>query len=322
MSSRPGGDGDLADRLGEGVAVDDAGGRRHVGQRRVVLDRQGRQAELRVAAGDGQPRPLGDDVDRVRRQRPGDLGEQPARHQDAAALAGLDVDLRRAPTPRSRSRRPTAGCPRPPAGSRRARAPTAAAAGCAPSTRRPRRAPHVPPGTSSRQPTPAAALLVGAGWSGAVCGAHPLPTHPLPDQPLSLGEQCSWELEPQRPRPHPECGSRTPWEKYFIFVITGVEAGDRTPSCCSGARMALLARCGLVTVVLCRHVDNSTAVHRRRACLHPWSPLYPQARPQSGVDTGGASDRPPVGDLWTRRGRRWAAAGAPDLRTGRRGHGR
>ena len=59
---------------------------------------------------------------------------------------------RRARTPRSRSRRPTAGCRRPRAGCRRGRGPTAAAAGCAPSTPRCRRAPLVPPGTSSVHP--------------------------------------------------------------------------------------------------------------------------------------------------------------------------
>ena len=135
------------------------GGRRHRRQGRVVLDRQRRQAEPRVAAGDRQPRALGGDLHRVRRQRAGDLGEQAARAPGRGRPRWRARPPRRGPTPRSRSRRPTADCRRPRAGSRRGPAPTAAAAGCAPSRRRRRRAPHVPPGTSSLDPPDLVSVL-------------------------------------------------------------------------------------------------------------------------------------------------------------------
>ena len=55
-------------------------------QLRVVVDRHGRQAEPRAAARDGDAGAIDRDLDGLVRQRLGDVGEQPAGHQGAAAV--------------------------------------------------------------------------------------------------------------------------------------------------------------------------------------------------------------------------------------------
>ena len=67
-----------------------------------------------------------------------------------------------------------------------------------------------------------------------VPAAAPVGETPSPTT-LLLPLCCHGAGTPQKQRPghvpHPECGSRTPGDKYLILVITRVEAGDRGPSC-------------------------------------------------------------------------------------------
>ena len=67
--------------------------RRHLGQLRVVLGGHRREAEPGVAADQRGAGTLDRDVDRVRREGPGDVGEEPARDQRAAAVADHRRDL-------------------------------------------------------------------------------------------------------------------------------------------------------------------------------------------------------------------------------------
>jgi hypothetical protein len=65
--------------------------------------------------------------------------------------------------------------------------------------------------------------------AGAPAGETPSPRTPL----LPLCCHGAGTLQKRCPEhvPHPECGSRTSWNKSLILVITGVEAGDRGSSC-------------------------------------------------------------------------------------------
>ena len=69
---------------------------------------------------------------------------------------------------------------------------------------------------------------------------------------------------PEPQLPHPECGSRIHRDNYLILVITGVEAGDRAPLRCSAAEWTCWPAVGRQPVSCCRHVDDSTVVHKRR----------------------------------------------------------
>jgi hypothetical protein len=88
-----GGDRHLGDGAGHLVAVDRARERGHRRQLRVVLDRHGEQGEPAGAAGDGHLGAVELHVDRLVRQRAGDLGEQAARDQHRARLAHVRRDL-------------------------------------------------------------------------------------------------------------------------------------------------------------------------------------------------------------------------------------
>ena len=72
--------------------VDRAGAGRHLRQRRVVLHRHGRQREPGAAADQLEVRADRGDVDRLGRQRLGDLGEQAAGDQRGAVGVGLHLD--------------------------------------------------------------------------------------------------------------------------------------------------------------------------------------------------------------------------------------
>ena len=93
----PGSRDGLADGGREQVAVDGAGDLRHLGQRRVVLDGHGLQAEARAAAGDPELGAVERDVDRLVGQGARDVGEQPAGDQDLTVVGniGRDRDLGR-----------------------------------------------------------------------------------------------------------------------------------------------------------------------------------------------------------------------------------
>ena len=97
-------DRDLTDRLGEQIRGHHTGllGQRR--QRRVVLDRHGRQRESGATAAQRHPGALDADVHRLGRQRPGDVGQQPARIPKR--FPEKRFQRRRAPRPRPRSRNP------------------------------------------------------------------------------------------------------------------------------------------------------------------------------------------------------------------------
>ena len=84
-----GGDGHLSHGGGEGDAGDRAGRTGHVGQRRVVVDRQRRQRERRPAAADLDPAALGRDRHRGGGEGAGDVGEQAARDEHRARLVDV-----------------------------------------------------------------------------------------------------------------------------------------------------------------------------------------------------------------------------------------
>ena len=84
------GDGHLADGGGQCAAADRARQRRHLRQRRVLLFGQQDQGERGAAALEGDVGPVGDQVDRLGGQRPDDLREQTAGHQDCSVLLGHD----------------------------------------------------------------------------------------------------------------------------------------------------------------------------------------------------------------------------------------
>ena len=84
----------LGDGVREVVARDGAGRRRHVGQRRVVLDRHRLQAEARRAAGQRDPWPLEHHLDRLGGQAAADVGEQPAADQRLALVGDLGLGQR------------------------------------------------------------------------------------------------------------------------------------------------------------------------------------------------------------------------------------
>jgi hypothetical protein len=95
----------------------------------------------------------------------------------------------------------------------------------------------VPPGTSSLDPPDLVSVLDALARAVPARCSCCLLRAPLgkPRPPLS----CSGTSEPPwAQRPHPECGSRILRDNSLILVITGVEAGDRTPSCCSGPESA------------------------------------------------------------------------------------
>ena len=66
---------------------------RQRGQRRVVLDGHRRQREPGTAAGQRHPGALDADVDRLGRQRPGDVGQQPTGHQNASRRSDFGRNL-------------------------------------------------------------------------------------------------------------------------------------------------------------------------------------------------------------------------------------
>ena len=116
-----GGDRDLGDGVGERPAGDGAGDAGHLRQGGVVVDRQRQQGEPGAATAQLDPGPVGVDLHRLGRQAAGDVGEQPAGHQDRARARSR----RRRPspgwTPRSRSRTGSAPVRRPRPAGRRAR---------------------------------------------------------------------------------------------------------------------------------------------------------------------------------------------------------
>ena len=217
-------------------------------------------------------------------------------------------------TPRSRSRRPTACCRRPRAGSRPGPAPTAAAAGCAPSRRRRRRAPHVPPGTSSPRPTPA--LHPGArrvpAWCGLGCwisssdpapaprvrrrcGAHRACCGPSGGNPGPSIAPLSSLVAPGAP------GTAVPTQSVvqgFIEITNSSSSshvwklGIEAPSRCSAAEWPCWPDCGWSASVLLStrgHLDGcaptSSAVHP----LSPASPWVPRS-PRAGAQVDGPVD--------------------------------
>ena len=93
VSSRPAATATWPTASASRSAGDRAGELRHGRQLRVVLDRHGRQAEPAAAAGDRGPGAVDDQVDRLGRQRPGDVGQQPAGHQHPAGIADRRVQL-------------------------------------------------------------------------------------------------------------------------------------------------------------------------------------------------------------------------------------
>jgi hypothetical protein len=113
-------------------------------------------------------------------------------------------------------------------------------------------------------------MLVCAGSSGAVCGVHPLPTDPLPGQPLS--ERALLFHRGTDPSP-PRVWFENTWRYVLHPRHHACGSWGPGPSAQVRCQMPLLARCGPVTVVLCRHVDNSTSVHRHRpvSTPRPWS---------------------------------------------------
>ena len=88
-----GGDRHLADGGREQVAAQRAGRTGHLGQGRVVLDRQGEQREAGGAAGHDHLGAVGGHLDRPGRQAAGDVGEQPAADQGHAGLGDVGGDL-------------------------------------------------------------------------------------------------------------------------------------------------------------------------------------------------------------------------------------
>jgi len=81
-------------RGGKIVGADNTGSCRHLGQGRIVVDRQCGQGEASAAARDDHPRAFDGDVDRVRRQAPADLRKKPARDEGAPRLSRIDLDPR------------------------------------------------------------------------------------------------------------------------------------------------------------------------------------------------------------------------------------
>ena len=88
-----GGNGDLADRLGEQISGDHAGLVGQGRQRRVVLDGHRRQRESCAAAGQRHAGALDADVDRLGRQRPGDVRQQPSGYQNASRRSDFGRNL-------------------------------------------------------------------------------------------------------------------------------------------------------------------------------------------------------------------------------------
>ena len=84
---------DLADRLGEQLGGDDPGLIGQGRQRRVVLDRHGRQGEFRAAAVQQHPRAFHADIHRFGRKRPCDVRQQPSGHQNASRRSYLGCNL-------------------------------------------------------------------------------------------------------------------------------------------------------------------------------------------------------------------------------------
>jgi hypothetical protein len=89
MRTPVGGGDRLLHRVGEHVAGDGAGGRRHVRQRGVVLDRHRLQAEPGRTAGEAHPRALQHHLDRLGREAATDVGQQPAADQGLALVGDL-----------------------------------------------------------------------------------------------------------------------------------------------------------------------------------------------------------------------------------------
>ena len=89
MSSRPAAVTAWATACANTSLCDRAGRGRHVGERRVVLDRHRLQAEPGRAAGQRDPGAVEHHLDRLGRQAAADVGEQPAADQGAALVADL-----------------------------------------------------------------------------------------------------------------------------------------------------------------------------------------------------------------------------------------
>ena len=84
-----GGDGDLRHGGAEDLAGDGADALRRRRQLGVLLDRHERQGEAAAAGLDAQLGPVEEQRDRLGRQRPGDVGQQPALDEDPALLEHL-----------------------------------------------------------------------------------------------------------------------------------------------------------------------------------------------------------------------------------------
>ena len=94
VSSRPAATATCATACGRArSAAHRAGELRHRRQLRVVLDRHRRQAEPAVAAVDRGAGPVDDQVDRLGRQRAGDVGQQPPGDEHPAGIADRRVEL-------------------------------------------------------------------------------------------------------------------------------------------------------------------------------------------------------------------------------------
>ena len=89
MSSRPAAVTAWATAWANTSLGDGAGRGRHVGQRGVVLDRHGLQAEPRRAAGQRDPGAVEGHLDRLGRQAAADVGEQPAADQGLALVGDV-----------------------------------------------------------------------------------------------------------------------------------------------------------------------------------------------------------------------------------------
>ena len=92
MSSRPAAVTAWATAWAKSALGDGARGRRHLGQRRVVVDRHGLQAEAGGAADERDARTLQGQLDRLGREAPADVRQQAAADQGLALVVDLGVE--------------------------------------------------------------------------------------------------------------------------------------------------------------------------------------------------------------------------------------
>ena len=145
---------DLADRLGEQLGGHDS---RLIGQgrqRRVVLDRHGRQGEFRAAAVQQHPGAFHADIHRFGRKRPCDIRQQPPGHQNASrrSYLGCNLYFGRNLVVESRDGQAILGTGQ--QARRRAPEPSAWSAGCGPPRPPRRRSLRARAGTSNRRDQP------------------------------------------------------------------------------------------------------------------------------------------------------------------------